>query len=248
MRTLIFDIETVGESWEMFDPMTQSVLSRWVERTTRTSLERHAGMRDLIDGLGFSPLTGTIVAIGVFDLELNEGVVYYVSNSTVGDTEYGNFTLKVRSEKEMLESFWEGALAYDVFVSFNGRSFDVPFLNLRSAIHAIRPSRDLMEGRYLYQQKTAHHIDLEDQFTFYGAMHRRPSLHLFCRSFGIESPKCGGISGDDVHSLFEDERFLEIAQYNAGDLIATAALYEKWFEFLAPEHFKAIVSEDMTHE
>ena len=202
MHTLIFDIETVGEEWSALDNTTQTLLSRWIDRTAKNEVEHEAEMKDLREGLGFSPLTGMIVAIGVYDLERAQGVVYYQGESHE-DTDCEQFILKQRTEKEMLEDFWEGAKEYDTFVTFNGRGFDVPFLNLRSMIQGIRPTQDLLQGRYLYQQKTIHHIDLQDQLTFYGAMQRRPSLHLFCRALGIESPKANGVAGDDVAELFQ---------------------------------------------
>jgi len=236
MSTLVFDIETVGESWESLDTTTQEVLMRWINRSGKQD-EREVLLTDLREGLGFSPLTGEIITIGLFDVERGHGVVYYQGEASTEDRDDGTFIFKVRTEREMLEDFWEGAQLYDTFVTFNGRGFDVPFLNLRSAIHGIRPTHDLMEGRYLYQQKTARHVDLQDQMTFYGAMHRRPSLHLFCRAFGIESPKTDGVSGDDVSRLFRTKKFIEIAQYNARDVIATTALYKKWFTYLAPQSF-----------
>jgi len=236
MSTLIFDIETIGEEWNGLDETTQHVLTRWVDRTAKTEEERDAGLKDLREGLGFSPLTGEVVAIGLYDLEREKGVVYYQAEERVDDYEIGEYTLKVRTEKEMLKDFWDGASAYDTFVTFNGRCFDVPFLNLRSAIHGMRPSKDLMEGRYLYQQKHARHIDLQDQLTFYGAMFRKPSLHLFCRAFGIKSPKAEGVAGDDVAELFSLKKFRDIAEYNVRDVIATTELYKKWLECLAPEN------------
>ena len=116
-------------------------------------------------------------------------------------------------------------------------------MNLRSAVQGIRPSKDLMDGRYLYQQKYARHVDLQDQLTFYGAMHRRPSLHLFCRAFGIESPKAEGVAGDDVAELFHTKQFIDIARYNAGDVVATTALYKKWLTYLAPQNFLNTIHE-----
>lgn len=235
-HTLIFDIETVGEAWDTLDATTQAVLTRWIDRSV-TEPDAHAvALRDVREGLGFSPLTGHIVAIGLYDLERARGVVYYEGDET-DEHEVGDFILKPRTEREMLEDFWEGAKDYDTFVTFNGRGFDIPFLNLRSAIHSIRPTHDLMDGRYLYQQKRARHVDLQDQLTFYGAMHRRPSLHLFCRAFGIESPKADGVAGDDVALLYKERKFVDIARYNAGDVVATTALYRKWRELLAPASF-----------
>jgi hypothetical protein len=237
MSTLIFDIETVGESWDALDETTKEALSRWTLRTAKSDEEREAGLKDLREGLGFSPLTGEIVAIGLYDLERAHGVVYYQSTGKESEELLGAYTLKPRSETDMLKDFWDGAKEYDTFVTFNGRGFDVPFLNLRSAIRGIRPTRDLMDGRYLYQQKIVRHIDLQDQMTFYGAMQKRPSLHLFCRAFGIESPKSEGVAGDDVAALFAEKKFRDIAAYNARDVIATTELYQKWLTYLAPQSF-----------
>ena len=108
----------------------------------------------------------------------------------------------------------------------------MPFLMVRSAVHGIRPSKDLMRSRYLYQQDPhAVHIDLYDQLSFYGAVRRKGSLHLWSRVFEITSPKAGGVTGDDVGKLFKEKKFMEIAKYNAGDLYATKELYDKWDKY-----------------
>ncbi|MBI4086725.1 ribonuclease H-like domain-containing protein [Candidatus Kaiserbacteria bacterium] len=239
MRTLVFDIETIGEEWSALDETTQHMLTRWIDRTAKSDEEHTAQLADLQDGLGFSPLTGSIVAIGLYDLEQEKGVVYYRTDDTLADDlAEGAVLLKVRSEKQMLEDFWAGAKAYDAFVTFNGRGFDVPFLLLRSAILGVKPTRDLMDGRYLYQQKGAKHIDLADQLSFYGAVFKKASLHLYCRAFGIESPKAAGVTGDDVSALFREGKYETIARYNVRDIIATTELYKKWQTYLSPSAFR----------
>jgi len=138
------------------------------------------------------------------------------------------------TEEEMLRKFWELAERYQVFITFNGRAFDMPFIIARSAIKGIRPTKDLMRGRYLYQNNPdALHIDLLEQLSFYGATRRKGSLHLWSRAFGIPSPKSGGVTGDDVGPLFKKKKFLEIAKYNVGDIRATRLLYEKWEKYLS---------------
>ena len=118
-------------------------------------------------------------------------------------------------------------------MTFKGRAFDAPFLIHRSLARDIRPTRDLMEGRYLYQQRTTRHVDLADQLSFYGAMFRKASLHMYCRAFGIESPKMAGVTGDDVAELYQNKNTLDIARYNVRDVVATTALYEKWRKHLS---------------
>jgi DNA polymerase elongation subunit (family B) len=233
MSRLVFDIETIGEPWSGLDETTQHVLTSWVDDEAADDADRERLTRQIREGLGFSPLTGEIVAIGVLDVERDKGVVYYQSPDTGEiDTEKDGIRFRPMSEKLMLEHFWSGAKDYDEFIGFNSRAFDAPFLEVRSAIHGITPSVRLMDGRYLYQQRDAKHIDLRDQLSYYGAVRRSGGLHLWCRAFGIESPKAGGTTGDDVAGLFKTKRYLDIATYNVGDLRATKALYLKWNEHL----------------
>jgi DNA polymerase elongation subunit (family B) len=231
---LVFDIETVGEDFELLDDATKENLTRWIKKESDSEEEYKVALEDLKQGLGFSPLTGEVVAIGMLDYHKNEGAVYYQApgqkNAEV--TEEG-ITFKQMTEEDMLRKFWDAAKHYQVFITFNGRGFDVPFLMVRSAVHGIRPSKDLMRGRYLYQHNPdALHIDLMEQLTFYGASRKKGSLHLWTRAFGIESPKAGGVTWDDVGPLFKKKKFLDIAKYNVGDIRATRALYEKWETYL----------------
>ncbi|HQU07487.1 MAG: hypothetical protein B7X04_00375 [Parcubacteria group bacterium 21-54-25] len=238
MAAIIFDIETIGEDFTALDETTQEGLTRWIRKEHAKDDAAYAvALEDIKNGLGFSPLTGEIVAIGMLEGERDRGAVYYQApGENKKDFEQDGITFKQMTEKDMLAQFWEVASHCDEFVTFNGRSFDVPFLMIRSAVHGIRPTKNLLKGRYLYQQNTnARHIDLLDQLTFEGAVWRnKGTLHLYCRAFGIESPKAGGVTGDDVATLFQEKRFVDIATYNVGDIRATKALYEKWRDYLKP--------------
>ena len=145
-------------------------------------------------------------------------------------SEEDSIKYEAMGEKAMLEQFWKVAAVCTEFVSFNGRSFDAPFLAIRSMVHGAKPTKDLLSNRYLSLQRGCAHIDLMDQLTFYGAARFRKSLHLFCRALGIESPKASGTTGDDVATLYKEKKYLDIARYNAGDLRATTALYKRWQE------------------
>ncbi|HDQ23177.1 MAG TPA: hypothetical protein ENN28_04415 [Candidatus Uhrbacteria bacterium] len=234
MPKLIFDIETMGENWESFDDETKNALTSWIKREAYSEEAYKAALTNLKNGLGFSPYTGQIVAIGVLELETNKGAVYYQApGEEIEDTEEDGIKFKVMTEKEMLASFWQGVINYNEFISFNGRGFDVPFLMIRSAVHEIKPSKDLMSHRYLKSQKfNATHYDLMDLLTFYGAVLRKPKLHLVCRALGIKSPKSDGVDGDEVNPLFKNKEYKKIAKYNAGDLRATKEVYLKWDKFI----------------
>jgi len=132
------------------------------------------------------------------------------------------------NEKEILEKFWANIKNYRQFITFNGRSFDCPFLLIRSAILAVKATKNLMPYRY----GTGEHVDLLEQLTFYGAA-RKFNLDFYCKAFGIESPKSHGLNGHDVPKYFRAGKTLEIAKYCAGDLQATKELYERWQKHIA---------------
>jgi predicted PolB exonuclease-like 3'-5' exonuclease len=159
--------------------------------------------------------------------------VYFQSGDRKVAFEEDGVRFEGGDEKFLLSKFWELAAFYDEFVTFAGRTFDVPVLMLRSAMVGIRPSKNLMANRYVgLQPSNARHIDLKDQFTFYGAKYERLGLHFWCGAFGIPSPKIGGVTGDEVTPLFRRGEYEKIARYCLGDTIATAALFRKWEQFL----------------
>jgi len=232
MSSLIIDIETIGEEWSKIDDQTKKVL---VERVKRWHPEMGEDAETTAEGeLGVSPFTGEIVALGVLDSETSKGAVYYQSPKERESTEIEGVKLTVTSEKSMLEKFWALSANYSEFVTFSGRTFDIPYIMLRSAILGIRPAKDLMRGRYLYQQSpNAAHIDLYDQLRFYGSISHLGGLHLACRAFGIETPKDGEIDGSKVGQYFREGKCKEIAEYNARDLHSTRELYRHWKKYLA---------------
>jgi DNA polymerase elongation subunit (family B) len=234
LQRLVFDIETVGEDFDKLDQTTQSSLTNWISREASDKDSYARLLDDLKAGLGFSPLTGFIVAIGVLDIDKDKGGVYFQApDADIDRFEESGITFEPLNEADIIRKFWEIATKYQVFVTFNGRMFDVPFIMARSAVHRIRPTKNLMYSRYLSQQHSdAIHIDLLDQLTFQGAVRRRGNLHLWCRALGIKSPKDSGVTGDDVGTLFRQKEYLNIARYNAGDLSATKELFNAWNQYM----------------
>jgi hypothetical protein len=131
--------------------------------------------------------------------------------------------------------FWEtiSNKGYNLFVTFNGREFDCPFIMLRSIYHHIKPSYNLMEGSdYNFRN---YHIDLLKELTFFthsgrGAR-RKFTLDFYCQKFGIHSPKEDGITGEMVGKLYEEKKFQELADYCLGDVVAENELFKFWNEY-----------------
>ncbi|TSC91951.1 MAG: Uncharacterized protein CEN90_66 [Parcubacteria group bacterium Licking1014_17] len=227
---MVCDIETVGEDFDSLDKTTQDVLTDWIRKESGTEEEYRVALEELKNRLGFSPLTAQAVAVGLLDVDGDKGAVYYQNPADKNqESEEGGIKYKAMSEPEMLSKFWELAGKCREVITFNGRSFDVPFLIIRSAVHKIRPSVNLMPPRFASDSR---HIDLLDQLTYYGSVRKKGNLHLWSRVFGITSPKEQGVKGEDVGRLFKEGKYLEIAKYNAGDLFATRELYEIWDDYV----------------
>jgi DNA polymerase elongation subunit (family B) len=219
-RRLVIDIETVGKDFESLDPISQEYLLKYAgtEEDVKAAKE----------GLGFSPLTGEIVAIGMLNPDTDNGAVYFQSPEILQEPlKEDGIEFVADTEAGILRRFWEAVRHYDQVITFNGRGFDAPFILVRSAMHKIRPTRDLMPTRY-----SLSHVDLIDVLTFYGAVRRKFSLHMWCKAFGIKSPKEEGVTGYEVSDLFRQGEYLTIAKYCVGDLYATKELFEYWNEYI----------------
>lgn len=220
MSRIIFDIETVGKDFDSLDKSSQDYLLRWAETDE--------DIKDVKESLSFYPLTGEIIAIGLLNPDSDKGAVFFQSPATESlSFEENGIRYETGTEKEILEKFWNSIKSYNQFITFNGRGFDCPFILIRSAVHKIKPLRDLMPNRY-----SGPHIDLLDQLTFYGASRRKFSLDMWCKTFGIKSPKESGITGYDIKDLFSNKRYVDIARYCIGDIKATKELLSFWENYI----------------
>jgi DNA polymerase elongation subunit (family B) len=221
-KRLIVDIETIGCDFDSLDEISQEYILKNAETDEERQKEK--------DRLALSPLTGEIVAIGMLEADSNSGAVYFQSPDTeMEPLKEGEIKYVADTEEGILKRFWEVMGKYNQIITFNGRGFDAPYLILRSAIHKIRPTKDLMPYRY---SNTSTHLDLYDHLTFYGSARRKCSLHMCCTAFGIKSPKEEGVTGNEVGELFKEKQYLDIAKYCVRDLHATKELYEYWDRYI----------------
>lgn len=220
MNTIIFDIETIAQDFDKLDQASQ----RYLLKGADTEEEQ----KKAIEQMSLWAPTNQIIAIGMLVAETEKGAVYFQSkNEKIGDFEEDNIKYSSGNEKEILEKFWKAISHADKFITFNGRGFDCPVLMLRSAFLEVKPSKNLMPYRYSAEL----HVDLLEQLTFYNTA-RKFNLDMYCKAFGIESPKSHGITGLDIKPLFEAGEYEKIARYCAGDLRATRDLYLRWVEYM----------------
>jgi hypothetical protein len=111
-------------------------------------------------------------------------------------------------------------------VTYNGRGFDLPVLIHRSVKHGVANGRSLLaaamaESRYRPQR----HIDLMDVVTF-GAVSSRWPMSTYAIGYGRRSPK-SDMDGARVSAAVHAGRLLDVVRYCAGDVLATAYIYER---------------------
>lgn len=123
---------------------------------------------------------------------------------------------------EMVRLFWLGV--EDVYdgasvVTFNGRGFDIPLLELmayRYGFSAKRHFRDKFAGRYRFGAK---HIDLQDWISNFGAIRVNGGLNLLAKIIG--KPGKMNTRGDEVYSMFLEGRMRDINDYCMHDVLDT---------------------------
>lgn len=221
---IAFDMETVGDDWSHLDEPTRKYL---VERASRKSA-REGRPEDepeelAQNSLGLSPGTGRIVSIALVNMESNQGCMLYEGTTGWIDTPDGQTRIFRGNEREILAEFWQLMEKYGRVITYNGRGFDLPFAYVRSSLHQIRPSRNLLGNRY----SIVDHCDLSEVLSFFGAAQERFSLDYWCRRFGIHSPKTEGIDGSQVGQFYRDGKIHDIAKYCLRDAQATGELYRK---------------------
>jgi len=124
--------------------------------------------------------------------------------------------------REITRLFWLGIEElYDhaSYVTFNGRGFDIPLLELmayRYGIAAKRHFKDKFAGRYRFGTK---HIDLQDILSNFGAIRMNGGLDLLAKVIG--KPGKMSVKGNDVYDLFRQGQKQAISDYCIHDVLDT---------------------------
>ena len=124
------------------------------------------------------------------------------------------------------EIFWRGWAKYNkpTLVSFNGRTFDIPLLELAAFRYGIsvpdwfsfnEKAYDQRRNRYNHNS----HLDLQELLTNFGASRLSGGLNLVANLLG--KPGKMGIMGHMVQDLYNEGRLKEINDYCRCDVLDT---------------------------
>jgi hypothetical protein len=124
---------------------------------------------------------------------------------------------------EIVKQFWRGVAYYNRarLVTFNGRGFDLPLLELAAFDHGCQARDYFQTSRNRFQGM---HIDLMDWLSNYGASRMAGGLSMLAqRSAGGHPVGCGKleVSGEQVLELYRAGKVREINDYCMFDTIDT---------------------------
>ncbi len=129
------------------------------------------------------------------------------------------------SEEAIVREFWQRVEIFPgTLVSFNGRNFDLPVLELQALRYGCQGARYFNEKyghRYRYSQEG--HYDLLDFLSNAGAYRIRGGFNLLARLIGL--PGKTQIDGSMIQGLWEAGQLATVHAYCRQDVIQTYFLF-----------------------
>ncbi len=215
-RYLVFDVESVADG--------ELVAAIQYPKEKRISpvqaIERYRGERLEKYDSDFIPYTfQKPVSVAVAKVNARFELIDLV---TLDDPQYRTPVI--------VENFWRGWLQYQqpTLVSFNGRGFDIPLLELSAFRYGVAvPAWFNMQDRSFDQKRNRYnlrsHLDLQDLFTNFGATRLNGGLNLIATLLGL--PGKMDIAGHMVQNLYDEGSLAEINSYCRCDVLDTYLVF-----------------------
>jgi len=203
---VVCDIETLAVDGIDIEPVSAPANYTRPEAIADYIAKAEAKQRDKA---GLYPYTARVIALG-WCYEGDETAQVHIAN---GDA----------MEREILAEFWgrvwdRRTNAVESLVTFNGRSFDLPVLMVRSRLLGV-PYPALNIDRY-----RSPHPDILKILTFDGALDYR-SLTWFARRFGLNTDDA--FSGKEIAELHAVGNWDAIKKHCESDVLLTRQLGER---------------------
>lgn len=124
----------------------------------------------------------------------------------------------------MTKHFWQGWEAYQMptWVTFNGRSFDIPLMELSAFRCGLSVPKWFADTGYKSPRSRfggSSHLDLQELLTNYGAARFNGGLNLAAQMLG--KPGKMGLSGDQVQENYDQGNLKGISDYCRCDVLDT---------------------------
>jgi predicted PolB exonuclease-like 3'-5' exonuclease len=209
-RFVTLDLETVADE-SLVSAVDGEPTRPYPEQLRRVLAERRARTGGRSDFLPL-PYHRPVAACSLEAVE-EGGAVHVV--------DVRSWTDRRGDEPALLAETWD-RLSGASLVTFHGKGFDLPVLELRSLKHAVSiPS--WYPGRR--GGGAAEHLDVKDLLTCGGAAVAAP-LDLYAKLVGL--PGKEDVAGEDVQSLYSAGAHDRIAAYCMTDVVQTWLLFLRW--------------------
>lgn len=206
MTIVAWDAETCSQP---LNSLTETQKTRFDKEVQYKLAHAHHMEKEEISNLvrSIHPFLGWICCISAVSGTLERG-----PNAPVSWT-----ASSPEDEVGLLKSFWRAVAGFPkdtVWATFNGKRFDVPFVEARSARYGLHPTRRDILNVYPYRHRP--HADLARLWPQHYA------LEDLCGLLGLNSPK-DGFDGSQVAGAIRQGRLDLVAAYCARDVSATFA-------------------------
>lgn len=212
VKYIVFDIETIVDG-----NLVQKVnYPNNDELSDREAREQYAAERLASTGSDFIPLTYHVpVSISVAKI-----------NSDFSLLDLASLDEHKSRPHKMTQDFWHGWKQYicPCFVTFNGRGFDLPVMELAAYRYGVNIKRWLAPGSKLYEQpryryNDGGHIDLQELLTNFGAGRFHGGLNLAATILG--KPGKMEMQGNQVQQCYDEGLLEQIHGYCRCDVLDT---------------------------
>ena len=201
----VIDIETYA-NLEMLDKLPPVKAKSNLKDPAKIEADIKAKKAEQINKMALNPLYGKIACIG------------YASKDGV--------EVVVRSEKEMLTDFFNRLSKISKLITYNGNSFDLPFIWKRALILGVfNPCKDPVLSHYTKRYNTVTHVDLMQLWAGWNTQNFAKLDDLANALFGEK--KVAFDFREIPELLKSDAGIAKLEEYCLQDCKLTYKLYEK---------------------
>lgn len=209
MSDLVLDLEVVAtpEALDAYalegrtppaNYKSEEAIAKWQE-ADRVAYAKDAAL---------NPRTGRIVCVGM---------------GTQTDSGAWQAQAFTGAEDDLVREALEMVAKAHTLVTFNGLSFDLPYLLTRAVVLGLRIP--FVSAPYLRRYTTTPHVDLFAVLSNWGQARKGDTLHGWARACGI--PVTDTTTGADVAAAWAAGDVPAIADHCEADVLTTAALYDR---------------------